>query len=450
LSRPPIRYAKSGDVHIAYQLFGKGSVNIVLTPGSISHLDYVWKEPGYCRFLEGLAEFAKVVIFDKRGTGLSDRQAGIPTYADRMDDIRAVMDAAQFDNAVLFGISEGVPMSILFAAAYPSRTRGLILYGGLAKGSWSPDYPWGERREEVEARLDLVERYWGTREMAERGVSRMAPSKIGDEKFTRWLWEMRRMGSTPGALIALEKSNLNMDVRHVLPTIRVPTLVIHLRGDRDVNIEEGRYIAKHIPGAKMVELEGIDHMFIVDPKVTERILGEVREFVLNIGSPGPVDRMLATVLFTDIVGSTMKAAELGDAGWKELLEKHNRIVREEVQRNGGIVIKSTGDGFLATFDGPTRALKCACSIRESLNSLGIQIRAGLHTGECIFSESDVSGIAVHIASRTMNLASPNEILLSSTVRDLVYGSNISFEDKGEHELKGIEGKRHLFSLLKFN
>jgi class 3 adenylate cyclase len=188
----------------------------------------------------------------------------------------------------------------------------------------------------------------------------------------------------------------------------------------------------------------------VDPKVTERILGEVREFVLNIGSPGPVDRMLATVLFTDIVGSTMKAAELGDAGWKELLEKHNRIVREEVQRNGGIVIKSTGDGFLATFDGPTRALKCACSIRESLNSLGIQVRAGLHTGECIFSESDVSGIAVHIASRTMNLASPNEILLSSTVRDLVYGSNISFEDKGEHELKGIEGKRHLFSLLQFN
>jgi class 3 adenylate cyclase len=450
LSKPPIRYAKSGDVHIAYQLFGKGSANIVLTPGSISHLDYMWEEPGYRRFLEGLAEFAKVALFDKRGTGLSDRQAGIPTYADRMDDIRAVMDAAQLDNAVLFGISEGVPMSILFAAAYPSRTRGLILYGGLAKGSWSPDYPWRERREEVEAKLDLVERYWGTIENAERAISIMAPSKIGDKKFTRWLWEMRRMGVTPGALIALEKSDLNMDVRHVLPTIRVPTLVIHLRGDRDENIEEGRYIAKHIPGAKMVELEGIDHMFFVEPKVTERILGEVREFVLNIGSPAPINRMLSTILFTDIVGSTRKAAELGDAGWKELLEKHNRVVREEVQRNGGIVIKSTGDGFLAAFDGPTRALKCACSIRKSLNSLGIQIRAGLHTGECIFSESDVSGIAVHIASRIMNLASPNEILLSSTVRDLVYGSNISFEDKGEHELEGIEGKRHLFSLLQFN
>jgi class 3 adenylate cyclase/pimeloyl-ACP methyl ester carboxylesterase len=450
LFKPPVRYAKSGDVHIAYQLFGKGPANMVLTPGSISHLDYMWEEPGYRRFLEGLAEFAKVALFDKRGTGLSDRQAGIPTYADRMDDIRAVMDAAQMDNAALFGISEGVPMSILFAAAYPSRTRGLILYGGFAKGSWAPDYPWRERREEVEAKLDLVERYWGTIENAERAISIMAPSKIGDKKFTRWLWEMRRMGVTPGAQIALEKSNLNMDVRHVLPTIRVPTLVIHLRGDRDVNIEEGRYIAKHIPGAKMVELEGIDHMFFVDTKITERILDEVREFVLNIGLPAPIDRMLSTILFTDIVGSTRKAAELGDARWKELLEKHDRIVREEVQRNGGIVIKSTGDGFLATFDGPTRALKCACSIRESLNSLGIQIRAGLHTGECIFSESDVSGIAVHIASRIMNLASPNEILLSSTVRDLVYGSNISFEDKGEHELKGIEGKRHLFSLLQFN
>ncbi|MEM0117849.1 MAG: adenylate/guanylate cyclase domain-containing protein [Conexivisphaerales archaeon] len=448
--KPPVRYAKSGDVHIAYQLFGKGRINIVLTPGSISHLDYMWKEPGYRRFLEGLAEFAKVVLFDKRGTGLSDRQAGVPTYADRMDDIRAVMDAAQFDNAVLFGVSEGVPMSILFAASYPSRTKGLILYGGEAKGSWSPDYPWVERREEQEARLEWIERLWGTRERAERAVSVLAPSRIGDEKFIRWVWEILRMGSTPGALIALAKSDINMDVRHVLPTIRIPTLVIHLRDDKNVNIEEGRYIAKHIPGAKMVELEGTDHYFFVDSKLNERILSEAREFMLNIGSAAPVDRMLATVLFTDIVGSTSKAADLGDARWMELLERHDRIVREEVQKNRGVVIKSTGDGFLATFDGPTRALRCVCSIRESLNGLGIQIRAGLHTGECIFSEFDVGGIAVHIASRIMNLASPNEILVSSTVRDLVYGSGISFEDKGEHELKGIEEKKSLFSVLQFN
>jgi class 3 adenylate cyclase len=447
---PDVKYAKSGDVHIAYQVFGKGPTNIVLTPGSISHLDYMWKEPEYRRFLEGLAQIGRVALFDKRGTGLSDRQLGIPTYADRMDDIRAVVDAAQFDDAVLFGVSEGVPMSILFAATYPSRTRALILYGGLAKGSWAPDYPWEQTKEEQEAAIETAEGSWGRWENAERTVSRMAPSRVGDKKFTRWLWDMRRAGSTPGAAIALWKSDINMDVRHVLPTIRVPTLVIHVKGDRDVNIEEGRYIAKHIRGSKIVELDGIDHMFFVDRKLTDRILNEVREFIANLGSPIPVDRVLATVLFTDMIDSTKKAAEIGDQKWKELLEEHDKIAREEVEKNNGKMIKSLGDGFLATFDSPTRALRCAFSVRQSLNKLGIQIRAGIHTGECIFSGNDISGIAVHIASRITEMASPNEILVSNTVRDLVYGSGILFEDKGEYKLKGIEEKRALFSLKQFN
>jgi class 3 adenylate cyclase len=449
MKKPTVRYAKSGDVHIAYQVFGKGPTNIVLTPGSISHIDYMWKEPGYRRFLEGLAQIGRVALFDKRGTGLSDRELGMPTYADRMDDIRAVMDAAQFDNAVLFGVSEGVPMSILFAASYPSRTRALILYGGFAKGSSAPDYPWGETREQQEAAIKTLESHWGQWEYEEEIVSVMAPSKVGDKKFTRWLLDMRRAGSTPGAQIALMKSNINMDVRHVLPTVRVPTLVIHLKGDKDVNIEEGRYIAKHIPGSKMVELEGFDHMFFVDRKLTDRLLNEVRDFISNIGSPVQVDRVLATVLFTDIVGSTKKVAEIGDKKWNELLEEHDKIVREEVEKNNGRMIKSTGDGFLATFDSPSRALICAFSVRQSLSRLGIQIRAGIHTGECIFGKDDVSGIAVHIASRITDIASPNEILVSNTVRDLVYGSGILFEDKGEYKLKGIEEKRVLYSLKQF-
>jgi class 3 adenylate cyclase len=446
MAKPEVRYAKSGNIHIAYQVYGDGPVNLVSTPGSVSHLDYYWEEPGLRRFLEALGQFAKVARFDKRGTGLSDRELNVPTFEERMDDIRAVMDAAQFNDAVLMGMSEGVPMSILFAASYPSRTRGLILYGGEAKGTWSPDYPWAPTKEEWEASLERAERTWGTSESVERAVSALAPSRLGDEKFTHWLGEMTRMGTSPGASIALEKSDMNMDVRGILPAIHVPTIVIHLTGDKACNIEEGRYIAGRIPGARLVELKGVDHMFFVDSQLTDRILLEIRKFALDLEPVANPDRMLATVLFTDIVDSTRKAAELGDMKWQNVLEKHNLMVTNEILRFRGSVVKNTGDGFLATFDGPTRAIKCAWDVTRSAKNLGIQVRAGVHTGECIIGPTDVSGIAVHMASRVVDEASAGEVLVSGTVRDLVYGSGISFKERGEYLLKGIEEKRRLYSV----
>jgi len=446
MAKPEVRYAKSGNVHIAYQTYGDGPVNLVHTPGSISHLDYYWEEPGLRRYREALGKFAKVASFDKRGTGLSDRDLGVPTFEERMDDIRAVMDAAQFKDAVLIGMSEGVPMSILFAASYPSRTRGLVLCGAEAKGTWAPDYPWAATKEQWEASFEREERTWGTKEWTERAVSFLAPSRVGDETFTRWLGEMRRMGASPGVSIALDKSEMNMDVRSVLPTIHVPTMVMHVTGDRACNIAEGRYVAERIPGARFVELPGVDHMFFVNPELTDRISSEIRKFALELEPVTNADRMLATVLFTDIVDSTRKAVELGDIKWQTVLEQHNSMVSNEILRFRGTIVKNTGDGFLATFDGPTRAIKCAWKVTQAAKNLGIEVRAGVHTGECILGPTDVSGIAVHTASRVVDEASTGEVLVSGTVRDLVYGSGISFKERGEYTLKGIEEKRRLYSV----
>jgi class 3 adenylate cyclase len=444
---PEVRYARSGDIHIAYQVHGNGPVNLVLTPGSISHLDYYWKEPGARRWLEGLGKFSRVVRFDKRGTGLSDRAAGIPTFEERMDDIRAVMDAAGFDDAVLVGFSEGVAMSILFAASYPKRTRGLVLYGGMAKGSWAPDYPWAMTKEQWEGVFERTERIWGTKEWAERRVSILAPSRMGDAAFIRWAVEAWRLGGSPGSAVAYAKSEMNMDVTSVLPAIHVPTLVIHLVDDKVCSIEEGRYIAKHIPGARLKELPGSDHVFFyADTRLTDRILGEIQKFATGVEPMTHIDRMLATVLFTDIVASTRRATELGDIKWQSLLERHNSMVKDEVQKFGGVVVKNTGDGFLATFEGPSRAIGCAWNITRFAKELGIDVRAGVHTGECIIGPADVSGIAIHMASRILGEAQPGEVLVSSTVRDLVYGSRISFTDREEHELKGIEERRRLYAV----
>jgi class 3 adenylate cyclase len=446
LAKPEVRYAKSGNVHVAYQVFGEGPVNLVMTPGSVSHLDYFWQLPAMRSYLEGLGKFSRVAIFDKRGTGLSDRDSGVPTFEERMDDIRAVMDAAHFENAVLLGMSEGVPMSLLFAASYPQRTRGLILYGGEAKGTWAPDYPWEATKEEWEEWFENVEHRWGTKEQLEGLVRVLAPSMAGDEEFTNWLGEMRRAGSNLGSSIALSRSEMNMDVRSALPAVHVSTLVIHLTGDKACNVGEGRYIASHIPGARILELPGVDHMFFVNTELTDRILREIQAFTQEAQPLAHADRMLTTVLFTDIVSSTKKAGEMGDTRWHDLLERHNSMVGSEIRKFRGVVIKNTGDGFLATFDGPTRAIRCAWAIKESAKELGLEVRAGVHTGECIVGPTDVSGIAVHMASRVMDVASAGEIVVSSTVKDLVYGSGLSFKDHGEYELKGIEERRHLYEV----
>lgn len=441
-----MRYADSGNVHIAYTLHGEGPTNLVITPGTISHLDFLWEEAGFRKFVEEAGKFAKVVLFDKRGTGLSDREAGVPTYEERMDDIRAVMDAVAFDSAVLFGISEGAPMSLLFAASYPSRTNGLVICGGEAKGSWSPDYPWEATREQWEASFERVPRMWGTSEAAERAVSYLAPSRIGDAKFIDWLRNMFRMGASPGAQIALGRSEMNMDVRATLSAIHVPTLVLHAKGDKSCDVAEGRYIASRIQGARMVELPGADHLFFASPSLSEIVLEETRKFLGSLGPRGKVDRILTTVLFTDIIDSTKKSSEVGDARWREMLHHHNAVVEAEVGQFGGKVVKNTGDGYLATFDGPSRAIHCAWQISQSISKSGIQVRAGLHTGECMVGADEVGGIAIHLASRIMDEASPGEVLVSSTVKDLVYGSHTKFIDRGERTLKGIEGAWRLYSV----
>jgi class 3 adenylate cyclase len=444
---PEVRYAKSGEIHIAYQVYGSGPVNLVLTPGSISHLDYYWKEPGARRWLEALGKFSRVARFDKRGTGLSDRGAGIPTFEERMDDIRSVMDAVVFDDAVLLGFSDGVPMSVLFAASYPKRTRGLVLYGGEAKGSWAPDYPWAMSQEQWEGAFERTERTWGTGEWAERRVSTMVPSRAGDAAFIRWYGEAGRMGGSPGSAVAYARSEMNMDVRGVLPAIHVPTLVIHLIDDKVCNIEEGRYIAGQIPGARLLELPGRDHAFFyADTQLTDHIVGEIQKFATGVEPTTHIDRMLTTVLFTDMVASTKRATELGDLKWQSLLESHNSMVKDEVQAFSGVVVKNTGDGFLATFERPSQAINCAWNVTRLAKEMGIEVRAGVHTGECIIGPTDVSGIAIHMASRILNEAQPGEVLVSNTVRDLVYGSKISFIDREEHELKGIEEKRRLYAI----
>ena len=443
---PEVKYAKSGKVHVAYQVFGNGPVNLVVTPGSVSHLNYYWQEPGLRRSLEMFGEFSKVAIFDKRGTGLSDRDTSVPTFEERMDDIRAVMDAAHFEDAVLVGLSEGVPMSILFAASYPSRTRGLVLYGGEAKGSWAPDYPWEATEEQWEASFKRTENTWGTKEWVERAVSWAAPSRLGDERFTQWLGEMFRMGASPGSHYALGRSEMNMDVRSILPAIHVPTLVIHLTGDKACNIGEGRYIAQHIPNARLVELPGVDHMFFVDSELTDKVLREIKAFALKVKPLTNVDRRLTTVLLTDVVDSSKRAAENGDSNWRSLIEQYDSAIAREVERYSGVVVKRTGCGFLATFDGPTRAIRCGWAATKSAKELDMEVRAGIHTGECIIGPTDVSGIAVQLASSVLQQASAGDVLVSSTVKDLVYGSGISFEDRGEYELKGIEDKKHLFSV----
>ncbi|MGI8973393.1 MAG: adenylate/guanylate cyclase domain-containing protein [Gaiella sp.] len=431
-----IRYAKSGEVNIAYQVTGDGPFDLVLVSGCVSHLDHDWQHPSSTQFLQRLGTFARLIRFDKRGTGLSDRAIGLPDFETRMDDVRAVMDAAGSDRAALFGYSEGGPLAILFAATYPHRVRALALYGTYAKRT-GPDseYPWCETAEERASYAVAVEREWGV----EADLSRMAPS--ADESLARWWMARARAAASPGSARDLVLMNSQADIRHVLPAVQAPTLVVHRVGDRDARVEEGRYIAAHVPGARFVELPGDTHVPFWQP---DDVIDEVEEFLTGTRPTQVADRVLATILFTDLVGSTERAGGLGDHAWVELLELHHQLVRRELGRFGGDEIDTAGDGFLVLFDGPARAVRCALAIRDGLAELGLEVRAGVHTGEVERTRGGPPrGISVHTGARIAAAGSAGDVLVSVTTRDLVAGSGLLFADRGDVELKGI-GTRRLY------
>lgn len=438
---PRTRYAKSGDVHIAYQVFGEGPVDLVLIPGFISNVEMPWEWPELRRFFERLGSFARVIAFDKRGTGLSDRGVGVPTIEERMDDVRAVMDAAGSERAGLFGISEGGPMSIVFAASYPERTHSLVLLGSFARFSAAEDYPCGLSEDVLAGFLESIEKNWGVG----NDLASFAPSVAGDERAREFWGRLQRLGASPREATAIIRMDEMIDVRPVLESLHVPTLVIHRTGDLIISVENARYMAERIPEARLLELPGNDHMpFFED---SETVVDAIQEFLTGSrATPVEVDRVLATVLFTDIVDSTARAVELGDRRWRELLRDHHARVREELGRYRGREVDTAGDGFFATFDGPARAIRCARAIRDSVGGIDIRLRAGLHTGECELHDGGVAGIAVHIGSRVAALAEAGEVLVSSTVKDLVAGSGIAFLERGAHELKGIPGKWQLFQV----
>jgi class 3 adenylate cyclase len=435
----PVAYARSGDVNIAYQVTGGGSLDLVLVSGFVSHLDNDWAHPQSARFLERLGSFARLIRFDKRGTGLSDRTVGLPDLETRMDDVRAVMDAARSERAGLFGYSEGGPMSILFAATYPRRVSALVLYGTYAKrADPDDDYPWCQTWAERVAYAERVERDWGE----EADLARMFPG--ADPSMGEWWAARSRASASPAAARDLILMNSQIDVRDALGTVQVPTLVLHRRGDLDSRVDEGRYIADHIPNARFVELQGDVHVPWHEP---DQLVDEIEEFMTGVRRGPEADRVLATVMFTDIVGSTERAATVGDRRWRDLLDAHRTKVRALLSRFRGREVDTAGDGFLATFDGPARAVRCAQAIAHDVRALGLDIRAGVHTGEIELMGDQIAGIAVHIGARIASLAGPGEVVVSNTVKDLVAGSGLVFEDRGGHDLKGVPGRWRLFSVV---
>jgi class 3 adenylate cyclase len=441
---PETRYARSGNLNIAYQVIGEGALDLVYVPGWVSNVELMWDEPAHERFLRRLASFSRLILFDKRGTGLSDRvpHDQLPTLEERMDDIRAVMDAANSQRAALFGFSEGGNLCVLFAATYPERTAALVTFGIFAKRIWSPDYPWAPTPEARQREFELVEREWG-RDM---DLATLAPTVASDEGFKQRLATYFRRSASPGAAVSLLRMNTQIDTRAVLPTIRVPTLVLHRTGDLESHVEEGRWIASRIPGARFGELLGEDHLPWVGDQ--NSMLDEIQQFLTGERPTPEPDRVLSTVLFTDIVGSTERAAEMGDRDWRELLDSHHRLVRRELARFRGREVDSAGDGFLAAFDGPARAVRCALAAGDAVSALGLRIRAGLHTGEVELAGENIRGIAVHVGARIASMAGKGEVLVSSTVRDLVAGSGLEFDDRGPHSLKGVPGEWRLYAVIK--
>jgi class 3 adenylate cyclase len=429
------RYAKSGELQVAYQAFGAGSVDLVVVPGFISNLEETWENPSNAYWMERLGRFARVIAFDKRGTGLSDRVGALPTLDERMDDARAVMDAAGSSCAALLGISEGGSLAALFAATYPDRCTSLILYGAFANFT-----AWYPTTEKLAAFYEYARERWGTG----ASLRRYAPSRAEDAAFGRMWARHERLGASPTAAVALMEMNSQIDITAILSAIHVPTLVLHRTNDPAVNVEGGRALARGIPNARLVELDGSDHLPYVGN--TDQIVDEIQEFITGSRAAIEPDSVLATVMFTDIVDSTKRASELGDRRWRALLEQHDRIVRQEISRLRGCEVKTLGDGFLATFDGPARAVRCATAIAKAVGQLQIQVRCGLHTGEIEVLPHDISGIAVNIAARIASLAQGDQVLVSSTVRDLVAGSGLSFIDEGARALKGIPDELRVFSV----
>ncbi len=421
------RYAKSGDVHIAYQVFGEGP-DLVVAPGFVSHVENFWEEPRLARWLNKLGGFCRVIGFDKRGTGLSDRVGHLPHMDERMDDLRAVMDAIGIERASLCGFSEGGSLAALFSASHPERTQSLVLYGSFARFCH-----WMATDEGFDALMKYMDEGWGSGQ----SLSAFAPSKANDAALQQWWGKFERLGASPSAAIALMRMNREIDISGILHSINVPTLVIHRTEDALVSVEGGRELAAGIPGARLIEIPGTDHLIFLDADAGDRMLAEVEEFLTGSRSAPVVDRVLATVVFTDIVESTRRAEARGDRAWRDLLESHDKTVRRELSRFRGKEVKSLGDGFLATFDGPARAIHCANAIRDSLRGFDVPVRIGVHTGEVELAENDVRGIAVHIASRVAHLGGADDVLVSRTVKDLVAGSGIKFEDFGAHALKGI-------------
>jgi class 3 adenylate cyclase/alpha-beta hydrolase superfamily lysophospholipase len=454
VDRPETRYARSGEYHIAYQVVGDGPVDLVYVPGWISHLDLYWEEPSVAHFLRRLASFSRLIVFDKRGIGLSDPvpTSTMPNLEERMDDVRAVLDAAGSERAAVFAQGYGCPIAMLFAATHPERVPALVLYAPTVKaGMRTDDFPWGptpeERRAWTQASSD-----WGTNDYAASWVARLAPSAAGDSRFVQWAARMMRTAASPATAQAFMRMNSFMDARAVLPLIRVPTLVLGRdearlpKGIVDTPpLEEARYAAERIPDASLKVLSGKDYLPWVGDQ--ESIVAEVGRFVTGAAPVREPDRVLLTVLFTDIVDSTRRAAELGDSRWRELLERHNALVRRHIEEYRGREIDRAGDGFLTTFDGPARAIRCARAIVSSAAGDGIEIRAGVHSGEVELLGQGIGGIAVHIGARVTAKAEGGEVLVTATVRDLVAGSGIDFEERGEHALKGVPGHWQLFSAV---
>jgi class 3 adenylate cyclase len=452
---PEVRYARSGAVNIAYQVVGDGPVDLLYIPGWISHLDLYWEEPTVARFLRRLGAGFRLILFDRRGTGLSDRVPDdeLPTLEVRMEDARAVLDAAGSEQAAVFAQGYGTPLATVFAASYPERTRALILYSPVAKtGLKTDDYPWGSTPEEIEASREQSLERWGSEEFAREWLRRLAPSEGDDPRQVAWHARLMRASATPTASERFSQMNALMDVREVLPLLHIPTLVLERediiapKGPVDVpGIEEARYVADRIQDAKLVVLPGRDYLPWVGDQ--EALVNEVASFITGSRPPAEPDRVLLTVLFTDIVDSTGWLARLGDHRWRELRSEHDILVRQALERFRGREVDHTGDGIFATFDGPARAIRCASEIARQMRRLGPEIRAGVHTGECELDGDRVTGIAVHVGARIAALAGPGEVLVSGTVTDLVAGSELRFRERDPARLKGVPGERRLYSLL---